>query len=278
MELMRKDINAVREFWESNPLFVGESIYGSGTKDFFEEHRRIVIDDCLAGKFDERVLPDAMNQEKVLDLGCGPGFWTIELALRGCKNIVAVDLTMNALELTRKRCELYGVKAKFSEQNAEILAFKDACFSHVNCQGVIHHTPDTEACIREIARVLCPGGTANISVYYQNIFLRTWSLLSGLGGLFSKMGFKFSGRGREDIYVLKDVDEIVRFYDGKYNPIGKAYTRREFMRMLEPYFYIKEMYLHFFPARTFPFKLPKWIHKIFDRYAGFLIYATLAKR
>jgi len=36
---MSKKINEVRQFWETNPLWTGESQYKPGTKDFFEEHR-----------------------------------------------------------------------------------------------------------------------------------------------------------------------------------------------------------------------------------------------
>src|SRR4051794_13193419 len=116
-------IEQVREFWEKNPLWQGESAYESGTKEFFDEHQRVVISDCLAGRFDERVVPRPDRRRRVLDLGCGPGFWTVELGRRGCSDIVAADLTEYALELARKRCEHYGIRANFSRQNAERLTF-----------------------------------------------------------------------------------------------------------------------------------------------------------
>jgi len=180
--------------------------------------------------------------------------------------------------LARKRCEVYEVKAEFSQQNAEELAFKEATFSHVICRGVIHHTPDTEACIREIVRVLRDNGTANIAVYYRNIFLQGWFLLKWPAKLLAKMGATLLGRGRESIYALNDVDEIVRLYDGKENPIGKSYNRKQFVGMLKPYFDIQETYLNFFPARTLPFKLPRILHKFLHRHAGFLICARVRKR
>lgn len=51
------DLNAVREFWEKNPLWTGESEFEPGTKSFFEEHRSVYITDCFAGRFDIRFLP-----------------------------------------------------------------------------------------------------------------------------------------------------------------------------------------------------------------------------
>ena len=171
---MTKSIEEVREFWESNPLWSGESNFSPGTKEFFEEHRQVYIEDCFAGQLDPRIFPNNQRQEKILDLGCGPGFWTIEFGLREFQNITASDLTLKALDLTKQRCQIYEVKADFSQQNAEHLTFDDGSFSHVNCQGVIHHTPNTELCVKEIARVLNNEGTAIISVYYKNIFLRSW--------------------------------------------------------------------------------------------------------
>lgn len=131
-----------------------------------------MINDCYAGDIDFHFFPEHAKAKQVLDLGCGPGFWTVEFALRGYHSVIAADLTRHAIIFAKKRCELYHVTADFSQQNAEQLAFKDSSFAHVNCQGVIHHTPNTEQCVKEIARVLEPTGTVSISVYYRNVFLR----------------------------------------------------------------------------------------------------------
>ena len=273
-----KTIYDVKNFWESNPLWAGESQYEAGKEEFFEEHRRIVLEDCLAGRHDQRIFPCEKNRRKVLDLGSGPGFWTVELSENGCNDIISADLTLKALKLTKKRCGIHGIDAYYTQQNAEKLAFKDGVFSHVNCLGVVHHTPNTEACISEIARVLENNGTATISVYYKNIFLSAWPVFKWIGKLLAKTGAGLTGRGRENIFSSNDISEIVRLYDGMDNPIGKCYTRREIIRMIAPYFIIKELFLHFFPARTLLFKVPKMMHKILDRNLGFMIYATLKKR
>ena len=274
-------IDSVKEFWEENPLWSGESEFEAGTLEFFEEHRMVYFEDCIAGSFDPRFLPPtrkAKENVKILDLGCGIGFWATEFALRGFIDIHAADLTKKALKLTGSRLELYGVEATLSQQNAEKTSFEDDTFDHVNCQGVIHHTPDTQTAVTEIARILKPEGTASMSVYYRNIFLRSWRFIRFVGWLLSLFGAKLRGRGRENIFRLGNVDEIVRLYDGSENPIGKSYTKRSFIEMLSSHFHVDETYLHFFPARSLPFKVPRFLHRFLDKRCGFMIYATLRNK
>jgi 2-polyprenyl-3-methyl-5-hydroxy-6-metoxy-1,4-benzoquinol methylase len=272
------EVKDVKEFWEENPLWTGESEHPTGSLEFFEEHNLVYIDDCLGGQFDERVLPPDRNRARVLDLGCGIGFWTEQLGKRGCQRITAADLTENALNLARQRCQIFDIEADFSQENAESLSFPDESFTHVNCQGVIHHTPNTGACVAEIARVLEQQGSASISVYYKNLVLRLWPAIGFLGRVLAKLGFKLKGRGRETIYAESNVNEIVRLYDGIDNPIGKAYSKTEFISMLSPYFDVEETFLHFFPSRSLPFGLPNVLRRILDRHMGFMIYASVTKK
>jgi len=273
-------LEQVRTFWESNPLWTGESSFEPGSIPFFEVHRSLCIADCFAGAFDMRFLPlplPSAQDMRVLDLSCGIGFWVTEFGSRGLCNLVAADLTNQALTITAKRLEAYGVKAELSRQNAEVMTFPDRSFDHINCQGVIHHTPDTEATVVEIARVLKPGGTASISVYHRNPILRLWPYLRWLGWLLAKFGAGLKGRRREGIFLESNVDEIVRLYDGAENPRGKSYTREQFVTMLGKHFEVKESYLHFFPARTSPFRIPSGLHRWLDKHMGFMIYVTVRK-
>jgi ubiquinone/menaquinone biosynthesis C-methylase UbiE len=204
--------------------------------------------------------------------------WITEFGLRGFTNLHADDLTLNAIDLTEKRIKSHDLNAELSVQNAENTSFQDTSFDHINCQGVIHHTPNTASCVREIARILNKDGTAVISVYHRNIFLRLWPLLRPLGILLSSCGAKLRGRGRENIFRKSNVDDIVRLYDGSENPLGKAYSKKAFTKLLSPYFDIEEVFFHFFPARSLPFKIPKFLHRFLDRRLGFMIFATLRKK
>jgi len=275
----KKKISDVKEFWENNPLWTGESNHETGSKEFFEEHRKVYLDECFGGSWDDRFLPKTNDiQVPILDLGCGIGFWTVELGLKGFKQIISADLTSAALKLTERRCKIYNLQSNLFQENAEQLTFKDASFEHVNCQGVIHHTPNTQDAVKEINRVLKPGGSASISVYYKNFFLRSWFIIRPISKVLASIGAKLKGRGREKIFAESSIDEIVRLYDGSDNPIGKSYSKKEFRVLLNDYFVVEEFYLHFFPARALPFKLSKSLHRFMDKYFGFMIFARLIKK
>lgn len=150
--------------------------------------------------------------------------------MRGIVASHAADLTEHAVQLTRRRLGCCGLEASLTLQNAESMTFPDAHFDHVNCQGVIHHTLDTEATIAEIVRVIKPGGTASISVYYRNLFLRLWPFIRWVGIPLAKLGGGLKGRGRENIFLESNPDEIVRLYDGLENPIGKSYSKNSLLK------------------------------------------------
>jgi 2-polyprenyl-3-methyl-5-hydroxy-6-metoxy-1,4-benzoquinol methylase len=91
----------------------------------------------------------------VLELGCGAGYFTRELAGSGA-DIVAIDVSPELLEIARANCSAPNVR--YQIQNAYELSYPDAGFDSVVGSSVLHHL-ETEEALREIYRVLKPGGT-----------------------------------------------------------------------------------------------------------------------
>ena len=114
-------------------------------------------------------------------------------------------------------------------------------------------------------------------MYYKNVIIRNWSLLNPIGKILHFFGAQLKGRGRETMFAENHTDEIVRLYDGNDNPIGKAYNRKEALELVEPYFTVENVYLNFFPARSLPFKLPRFLHRFLSRNLGFMIHMNLKK-
>jgi 2-polyprenyl-3-methyl-5-hydroxy-6-metoxy-1,4-benzoquinol methylase len=262
------DLEQVRRFWDQNPLFSGELSETPGERAFFKEHARITIEEH-SGAVDQIFLRDVLPGHDVLDVGCGIGFWVHQFCLRGAR-VSACDLTDTAVALTQKRMEMFGLSAQVRQGNAEELPYPDASFDHLNCQGVIHHTPNTEACIPEFHRVLRPGGTLCFSVYYKTLVLR-WKPFYRFVSWITRSWLGMRGRGRENMMSAREPEELVRLYDGSANPIGKAYTRSELYTMLEGHFEVLEGRRFGFPRRVFPFPIPTPLHWVLSRVFGLMI-------
>jgi 2-polyprenyl-3-methyl-5-hydroxy-6-metoxy-1,4-benzoquinol methylase len=91
----------------------------------------------------------------VLELGCGTGYFTRELARSGAE-IVALDVSPELLEIARANCSAPNVR--YEIQNAYDLSYPDAVFDSVVGSSVLHHLEIQDA-LREIYRVLKPDGT-----------------------------------------------------------------------------------------------------------------------
>ena len=55
----------VKDFWEKNPLWTGESNFEPYTFEFYNEHRNTYIDDCFGGKFDKGFYPKSTKMTKI---------------------------------------------------------------------------------------------------------------------------------------------------------------------------------------------------------------------
>jgi SAM-dependent methyltransferase len=91
----------------------------------------------------------------VLELGCGTGYFTQELARSGA-DVIAIDVSPELLEIARSNCSAPNVQ--YQIQNASALSYSDAVFDSVVGSSILHHLEIEEA-LREIYRVLKPGGT-----------------------------------------------------------------------------------------------------------------------
>jgi 2-polyprenyl-3-methyl-5-hydroxy-6-metoxy-1,4-benzoquinol methylase len=91
----------------------------------------------------------------VLELGCGAGYFTQELARSGA-DIVAIDVSPELLEIARANCSAPNVR--YQIQNAHALSYAEAVFDSVVGSSVLHHL-EIEEGLREIYRVLKPMGT-----------------------------------------------------------------------------------------------------------------------
>ena len=91
----------------------------------------------------------------LLELGCGTGSFTRELARSGAE-VFAIDVSPELLEIANANCSAPNVQ--YQIQNAYALTYSEGTFDSVVGSSVLHHL-EIEAAIRDMYRVLKPGGT-----------------------------------------------------------------------------------------------------------------------
>ncbi len=146
------------------------------------------IDRFLSINFDLlRLKPDS----RLLDLGCGTGRHTLE-ASKSPGTIYGVDLlggdmlkARYLLEIMRRRNEVQA-EVHWLMGEGMHLPFDDGAFTHALCTETLEHVPDDLGLVRELARVLRPGGMLAVSVpdcYSENIlWAMSWKYRNIPGG------------------------------------------------------------------------------------------------
>ncbi|TQN38148.1 methyltransferase family protein [Blastococcus colisei] len=95
----------------------------------------------------------------VLDVGCGPGTITVDLAARVAPGrVVGIDVSAEPLAEARDAAAAAGVDVSFEVGDVYALAAADDSFDVVHAHQVLQHLSDPVAALREMARVCRPGG------------------------------------------------------------------------------------------------------------------------
>lgn len=102
---------------------------------------------------------------RVLDIGCGTATFADDLLERS-EAYCGIDLSPAMIERGRARLESHPLASRcsLSVGDAEALAFPDSSFDAVVALGLLEYLPSYERALREICRVLRPGGTAVLAV------------------------------------------------------------------------------------------------------------------
>ncbi len=108
--------------------------------------------------FGSLLKPDEVIGTKVLDVGCGTGWFSQQAAQWGAR-VVSSDIGLQMLKQVRQKCDSALVAS-----DACRLCFQDASFDLVISSECIEHTPDPLLAVREMCRVLKPGGILVITV------------------------------------------------------------------------------------------------------------------
>ena len=284
----------VRAFWQAHPCGTKFTVAEMGTRDFYEriEAHRYEKESHIpaAAQFaNARAL-------RVLEIGCGIGTDGAQFAKAGAE-YTGVDLTDAAIELARKRFELFGLNGQFRVADAECLDFPDESFDVVYSHGVLHHTPDINAAVQEIHRVLRPGGRAIVMLYHRGSYNYRVGIRvlrrAGAGLLKTDAGIKLINvLTGEPLDALQERAAMMRgtngdmsadqllneSTDGAGNPLARVYSRSEARDLFKSFSKV-ELRAYFLNKRFIPIVgnlLPRAIESaLASRWGWHLwIYAT----
>jgi ubiquinone/menaquinone biosynthesis C-methylase UbiE len=123
------------------------------------------------------------------------------------------------------------MRADFVLSDAEQLPFADESFDVVYSNGVLHHTPGTAAAIREVHRILRPGGLAKVMLYHRHS-LYYWGEIILHRGLVR--GHFLRGHSPAEI-----MSRYVEYSETGARPLVKVYSRRQARALFSPFREVK---------------------------------------
>jgi ubiquinone/menaquinone biosynthesis C-methylase UbiE len=135
--------------------YKGMGMEGSVARWYEKNTRRDLPEfKALARRMAENLPPSSA----VLEVAPGPGFFAIELAKLGRYQITGLDISRTFVGLAQKNAEAEGVSVDFQQGNVSAMPFPAAAFDLILCRAAFKNFSAPVAALREMRRVLKPGG------------------------------------------------------------------------------------------------------------------------
>lgn len=177
--------------------------YASLTKksldDFKKDARRMA----------ERIPPHG----KVLELAPGPGYFSIELAKLSQVEVTGLDISKTFVEVAKSNAAQAGVQVDFRRGNASDIPFAAEAFDFIFCRAAFKNFAQPVRALREMYRVLKPGGQAVI------VDLRRDASRESINQTVKSLG-------------LSPISSAITRLTFRFMLLKRAYTAREFESMI----------------------------------------------
>jgi SAM-dependent methyltransferase len=263
----------VRSFWEKNPVAASGIVAEPGSAAFFARFDALrEAPDCEPWDYSNRIHGYTESRgRRVLDIGCGNGYVLVQYARHGAE-AHGIDLTETAVGLSRRRFELAGLSGTFQRTDGDTIPYPDATFDIVCAMGVLHHIEDPRPMLREIRRVLRPGGDIILMMYHRN----SWKhrIVHPLKRLLDPR------------YRGKTLAQVLNMNDGPDCPLALVYSKSELRHLLSGFDEIRfdcnqlswqQLLLVPGLGRALTPVLPSCSESIFARHLGWNLYARARK-
>lgn len=147
---------------------MGEAIFDSVAHEYDAWYETEL--GSLVHEIEKEVVFDLLKPkagQKVLDLGCGTGHYSIELAKMGLE-VTGVDISKEMISYAVEKSRKLGLDINFLEEDAHSLPFEDETFDLVVSVTALEFFPEPTKALREGFRVLKPGGRMVVGVIGAN--------------------------------------------------------------------------------------------------------------
>lgn len=172
---------------------LAQVLYHDWEAETYDEKWSISFDErCIEyarGRFDAVAADDELPYERAMELGCGTGFFLLNLMQSGVAEKGSVtDLSPGMVKVALRNAENLGLDVDGRVADAEKIPYDDNTFDLVVGHAVLHHIPDVELALREVLRVLKPGGRfifagepSTIGDFYARWMSRaTWAITTNV--------------------------------------------------------------------------------------------------
>jgi ubiquinone/menaquinone biosynthesis C-methylase UbiE len=124
--------------------------YASNTAEMMKEYVDLAC----------RISKEIPQESAVLEVAPGPGYFCIELAKLGSYAITGMDLSRTFVKMAAEKAKQAGVRVDFKHGSASNMPFPKDSFDFLLCRAAFKNFADPVGALREMCRVLRPGGRA----------------------------------------------------------------------------------------------------------------------
>ena len=244
---MTATIEDVKEYWNNRPCNVRHSSKEIGTLEYFNEvsNKKFFVEPHIL----DFTNFTSWEGKKVLEVGCGLATAGIEFANAGA-DYTGTDLSVESLDLAKKRFEVYNMKGNFYLGNAEELSsfVPIETYDLIYSFGVIHHSPHPEKILSEIKKYMNENSTLKIMLYAKDSW-KNYMIESGLDQPEAQYGC----------------------------PIANTYTKQDVVDLLGEYEVLSIEQDHIFPYQIEPYKRGEYLKQPWFESMSPEIFRTLEK-
>ena len=254
--------NEVREFWDRHPCESDLSGRDKEDRDYFLEIERKRY--ALQPHIPLILASIDWQGKRVLEVGTGVG--TDARRIIGAGGIyTGINVDAGSTDITMQALQRFSLPGTVQQMDVTAMDFSDSSFDIVYSFGVLHHIPDVSRAMREIRRVLRPGGEVLMMLYNRSSInyaieiriLRKLALrlltIPGAILVAAALGFpRYKLQRHLDLFrgagTMSAEEWLSRNTDGPDNPYSRVYDESE-ARTLVDGFSLRANEVHFFDWR-----------------------------